>query len=183
MPLYEFMCAECGKEFELLVGFSKADDPQTCPTCGSKHSQRKVSSFAMGGSSSGGGAISSAPVRSPFLERVPARLTVCRPKRDCSQKARDAIMQLESPDAKNALKTRLRRVEGQMRGVQKMVDDDRDCQEILQQLAAIRSAVQNASEFFLRTYAKECLTRAGDSESINREQLIEDVMRLMVKIR
>jgi CsoR family transcriptional regulator, copper-sensing transcriptional repressor len=84
-------------------------------------------------------------------------------------------MQLESPDAKNALKTRLRRVEGQMRGVQKMVDDDRDCQEILQQLAAIRSAVQNASEFFLRTYAKECLTRAGDGETDNRDELIENV--------
>jgi DNA-binding FrmR family transcriptional regulator len=92
-------------------------------------------------------------------------------------------MQLESTDAKEALKTRLRRVEGQMRGVQKMVDDDRDCQEILQQLAAIRSAVQNASEFFLRTYAKECLARAGASDNLNREELIDDVMRLMVKIR
>ena len=92
-------------------------------------------------------------------------------------------MQLESIDAKDALKTRLRRVEGQMRGVQKMVDDDRDCQEILQQLTAIRSAVQNASEFFLRTYAKECLVRAGESDDLNREDLIDDVMRLIVKIR
>ena len=92
-------------------------------------------------------------------------------------------MQLESTDAKDALKLRLRRVEGQMRGVQKMVDEDRDCQEILQQLAAIRSAVQNASEFFLRTYAKECLVRAGDSEDVDREELIDAVMRLMVKIR
>lgn len=92
-------------------------------------------------------------------------------------------MQLESADAKVALKARLRRVEGQMRGVQKMLDEDRDCQEILQQLAAIRSAVHNASEFFLRTYAKECLVRAGDSEGVDREQLIDDVMRLMVKIR
>jgi len=92
-------------------------------------------------------------------------------------------MHLESTDAKDALKTRLRRVEGQMRGVQKMVDDERDCQEILQQLAAIRSAVQNASEFFLRTYAKECLSRAGASDEVDREELIDDVMRLMVKIR
>jgi putative FmdB family regulatory protein len=67
MPLYEFVCAECGKEFELLVGFSKADEAQTCPSCGGRHSQRKVSSFAMGGSSSSGGAaFSSAPVSSPF---------------------------------------------------------------------------------------------------------------------
>ena len=66
MPLYEFVCAGCGQEFELLVGFSKADDPQTCPSCGSKQSNRKVSSFAMGGSSSSGGTFSSAPVSSPF---------------------------------------------------------------------------------------------------------------------
>jgi DNA-binding FrmR family transcriptional regulator len=92
-------------------------------------------------------------------------------------------MQLESVDAKVALKSRLRRVEGQMRGVQRMVDEDRDCQEILQQLAAIRSAVQNASEFFLRTYAKECLVRAGAGDDDDREALIDDVMRLMVKIR
>lgn len=92
-------------------------------------------------------------------------------------------MQLESPDAKAALMLRLRRVEGQMRGVQKMVEEDRDCQEILQQLAAIRSAVQNASELFLRTYARECLTRAGSGEEVDREELIDDVMRLMVKIR
>ena len=92
-------------------------------------------------------------------------------------------MQLESTNAKDALKKRLSRVEGQMRGVQKMVDDDRDCQEILQQLTAIRSAVQNASEFFLRTYAKECLTRAGGSDAVDREQLIDDVMRLMAKVR
>ena len=92
-------------------------------------------------------------------------------------------MNLESTTAKDALKVRLRRVEGQMRGVQKMVDDDRDCQEILQQLAAIRSAVQNASEFFLRTYAKECLARAEGGEVADREALIDDVMRLVVKVR
>ncbi len=68
-------------------------------------------------------------------------------------------MKLESDAAKEALKVRLRRIEGQVRGVQKMVDDDRDCREILQQLTAIRAAVQNASEVFLRTYAKECLAR------------------------
>jgi CsoR family transcriptional regulator, copper-sensing transcriptional repressor len=92
-------------------------------------------------------------------------------------------MQLESIAAKDALKVRLRRVEGQVRGVQKMVDEDRDCQEILQQLAAIRSAVQNASEFFLRTYAKECLARADGSDATDREQLIDDVLHLIAKVR
>ncbi len=114
------------------------------------------------------------------LERVPAKQTVCLHTWNCSE-GEYSKMQLESSDAKDTFKTRLRRVEGQMRGVQKMVDDDRDCQEIIQQLSAIRSAVQNASEFFLLTYAKECLTRAGYGDT--NEELIDDVMRLMVKIR
>ena len=49
MPLYEFVCDECETGFELLVGFSQADQPQTCPTCGGLHTHRKVSTFAMGG--------------------------------------------------------------------------------------------------------------------------------------
>lgn len=92
-------------------------------------------------------------------------------------------MQIESDAAKDTLKVRLRRIEGQVRGVQKMVDDNRDCQEILQQLAAIRAAVQNASDVFLRTYAKECLTRADQSASPEREALIDDVMKIIVRIR
>lgn len=67
MPLYEFICDECGQAFELLVGFSQADAAHTCPNCGGEQTHRKVSSFAMGGSSSSGSAaIPAAPVRSPF---------------------------------------------------------------------------------------------------------------------
>jgi len=67
MPLYEYECDECGQGFELLVGFSQADKAKKCPGCGGEKTHRKVSSFAMGGSSrSGSGAVSSAPVSSPF---------------------------------------------------------------------------------------------------------------------
>jgi len=67
MPLYEFVCDECGQGFELLVGFSQADKAHKCPSCGGEQTHRKVSSFAMGGSSSGGSAsFSPAPARSPF---------------------------------------------------------------------------------------------------------------------
>ena len=90
---------------------------------------------------------------------------------------------LESKAAKDALKVRLRRVEGQVRGVQKMVDDNRDCHEILQQLAAIRAAVQNASELFLQTYAKECLARTDHIDGAERDALIDNVMKMIVKIR
>ncbi len=66
MPLYEFVCDECGQPFELLVGFSQADEAQTCPTCGGEQTHRKMSSFAMGASSSGSPVMPAAPARSPF---------------------------------------------------------------------------------------------------------------------
>ena len=55
------------------------------------------------------------------------------------------------------LKKRLHRIEGQVRGVAKMIDDDRDCREVVQQLTAIRSAVQQVSLLVVRAYAADCL--------------------------
>ena len=50
-----------------------------------------------------------------------------------------------SPEVKADLVTRLHRIEGQVRGVEKMVQEERDCGAILQQMSAIRSAVHHAS--------------------------------------
>ena len=54
-------------------------------------------------------------------------------------------MELRSPEVKADLVARLQRIEGQVRGVEKMVLEDRECGAILQQMTAIRSAVHNAS--------------------------------------
>ncbi|MBI5290252.1 MAG: metal-sensitive transcriptional regulator, partial [Chloroflexi bacterium] len=50
-------------------------------------------------------------------------------------------LKIANTAVKEDLQKRLRRIEGQVRGVQKMLDEDRECHEIIQQLAAIRSAV------------------------------------------
>ncbi len=46
MPLYEYRCQNCGHKFELLRGFSQADEPATCPACGQSNGQRLLSLFA-----------------------------------------------------------------------------------------------------------------------------------------
>jgi CsoR family transcriptional regulator, copper-sensing transcriptional repressor len=66
-------------------------------------------------------------------------------------------MEARSSELKTELAHRLRRIEGQVRGVQRMVDEDRDCPEILQQMAAIRSATHQASLLLARAYAARCL--------------------------
>lgn len=67
-------------------------------------------------------------------------------------------MKVESTEARDRIHRRLRRIEGQVRGVQRMLDDERDCQEIVQQLAAIRAAVQQAGLDVMRIYAAQCLS-------------------------
>ncbi|HAH96864.1 MAG TPA: FmdB family transcriptional regulator [Firmicutes bacterium] len=55
MPLYEFICASCGKKFEELCRTSEQTDVR-CPACGSEKAARQLSAFACkgGGSSCGG---------------------------------------------------------------------------------------------------------------------------------
>jgi DNA-binding FrmR family transcriptional regulator len=79
------------------------------------------------------------------------------------------------------LQKRLRRIEGQVRGVQKMLDEERDCHEIIQQLAAIRSAVQGASLMFMKQYASDCLMNADPSDRASRSMLVDDLIGLLGK--
>ncbi len=60
-------------------------------------------------------------------------------------------------DSKADLIKRLRRIEGQMRGVQKMVQEDRACEDILHQLNAVSEAVRSASMIVCEKYAIECM--------------------------
>jgi len=78
--------------------------------------------------------------------------------------------------------TRLRRIEGQVRGVEKMVDEDRDCHEILQQLNSIRSAVQGASMMFLNEVASDCLLSIESIDRGKREKVLEDMLSLIRKV-
>jgi len=84
-----------------------------------------------------------------------------------------------SAEAKTDLGKRLRRLEGQVRGVQKMLDEDRDCQEVVQQLAAIRSAAHQISLLLVRSYAAECLMDGSRSTA---QQAINELVDVLTKV-
>lgn len=99
-------------------------------------------------------------------------------------------MKIQNPEVKDSLIRRLRRIEGQVRGVQGMLAEERDCREVMQQLAAIHSAVQGASRFFLQEYATACLLEMdGAPDEVDsladrqnqREKLVQDMLDLLGK--
>jgi DNA-binding FrmR family transcriptional regulator len=75
-------------------------------------------------------------------------------------------VKLANASAKADLLRRVRRVEGQARGIAKMIEEDRDCGEILQQLAAIRSAAHQATVMLVKAYAAECMVSESSPEEI-----------------
>ena len=93
------------------------------------------------------------------------------------------MTKVRSHAVKDELQTRLRRIEGQVRGVQRMIDDDRECHEIVQQLNAVNAAVRNATHHFVRAYAKECLTRAKELDYRESRVMLDQLMDLMARVK
>lgn len=72
-----------------------------------------------------------------------------------------------SPEELTKVANRLRRAQGQIGGVLRMIEDGRDCQDIVTQLAAVRRAVDRAGFSIIATGLKQCVTEAherGDAE-------------------
>lgn len=81
---------------------------------------------------------------------------------------------------KNSLLLRLRRVEGQVKGIQKMVDEDKSCQDILVQISAAKAALHKVGGLILEEYVEDCLFHQLQSDE-NREELLKDLLDLVVK--
>jgi DNA-binding FrmR family transcriptional regulator len=93
------------------------------------------------------------------------------------------MINTDNPKTKEAIKNRLSRIEGQLRGVQKMIDADRDCREILQQLIAIRAGVQSASLSFMQDVTRECLLKTEDQADPEAQRvLMNDLIQMLGKI-
>src|SRR5229473_3115372 len=81
---------------------------------------------------------------------------------------------------KQQLLTRLRRIEGQVRGVEGMVEEDRYCIDILTQISAAQAALDKVALGLLDDHAKHCVVDAGDTERGEKtEELMAAVGRLL----
>jgi len=75
---------------------------------------------------------------------------------------------------KQQIQTRLKRIEGQVRGIQRMVDENRYCIDILTQISAIHESLRKVSEALLRDHLDHCVTNAIDSGDRREKERIYD---------
>jgi DNA-binding FrmR family transcriptional regulator len=80
---------------------------------------------------------------------------------------------------KDALLNRLRRIEGQVRGVEKMVDEERYCIDILTQIGAIQSAVDAVALKLLDDHVRHCV---ADSEGSERVEKLDELMAAVERL-
>ena len=83
-------------------------------------------------------------------------------------------------DIKASLQRRLGRIEGQVRGLSKMVDDDRYCIDIVTQISAVRAALRRVEEEILRDHVAHCVEHAISSG--NKADQREKIAELMAVI-
>jgi DNA-binding FrmR family transcriptional regulator len=81
---------------------------------------------------------------------------------------------------KDQLRSRLRRVEGQVRGVERMVEEDRYCIDILTQIGAVQAALDKVALGLLDDHARHCVIGAeADKQADRTDELMSAVGRLM----
>lgn len=85
------------------------------------------------------------------------------------------------PDIKERNLKRLRRIEGQVRGLQRMVEDDRYCADILTQISSVHEALRAVGRELMRNHLKHCASSAIRSGDADAEAMYDELIEMMYK--
>jgi CsoR family transcriptional regulator, copper-sensing transcriptional repressor len=85
------------------------------------------------------------------------------------------------PDIKQRNLKRLRRIEGQVRGLQKMVEEDRYCAEIMTQISSVHEALRAVGRELMRNHLKHCATAAIKSGDGKADAMYDELVEMMYK--
>ncbi len=80
------------------------------------------------------------------------------------------------------LKNRVKRMEGQLRGILKMMEENKDCKEVITQLSAVRSAVDRTMGVIVSTNLVDCVVEA-EKNGERMDEVIKEAVNLLVKSR
>jgi DNA-binding FrmR family transcriptional regulator len=79
-------------------------------------------------------------------------------------------------------KNRIKRVEGQLRGILKMMDEEKECKEVVTQLSAVRSAIDRAIAVIVSSNLEQCIRDAVETGE-ETSNYIDEAVKLLVKSR
>jgi CsoR family transcriptional regulator, copper-sensing transcriptional repressor len=85
------------------------------------------------------------------------------------------------PEIKASNLTRLRRIEGQVRGLQKMVDEDRYCADVLTQISSVHEALRSVARELMRNHLKHCATSAIAAGPESADAMYDELVELMYR--
>lgn len=80
------------------------------------------------------------------------------------------------------VKNRVKRIEGQIRGILKMMEDDKDCKDVIIQLSAVKSALDRTIGVIVSSNLVDCVRNANENGQ-DAEDLVKEAVNLLVKSR
>lgn len=83
------------------------------------------------------------------------------------------------PDIKDRNLKRLRRIEGQVRGLQKMLDEDRYCPDVMVQIASVHEALRAVARELMRNHLRHCVTQAVRAGGAEAEATYDELLELI----
>jgi DNA-binding FrmR family transcriptional regulator len=86
-------------------------------------------------------------------------------------------------DYNDQIKNRIKRIEGQVRGILRMMDENKDCKEVITQLSAARTAIDRTIGVVVSSNLVDCVQKANESGENRMEDLVKDAVNLLVKSR
>ncbi|AVQ98651.1 copper-sensitive operon repressor [Oceanobacillus picturae] len=80
------------------------------------------------------------------------------------------------------VKNRMKRIEGQVRGLLKMIEEEKDCRDVVTQMTAVRSALDRTAALIVSTNLEQCIREEKDKGESS-EDLIKEAVNLLVRSR
>jgi DNA-binding FrmR family transcriptional regulator len=98
---------------------------------------------------------------------------------DVHSTARKAVA--VDPEIKTANLKRLRRIEGQIRGLQKMIEEDRYCADIVIQISSVQEALRGIGRALMRNHLRHCTTKALKEGGVQATEMYDELLELVYK--
>ena len=92
------------------------------------------------------------------------------------------VAMTEATQSNAAVLVRLRRIEGQIRGLHRMVDEDEQCMDVLTQISAVTKALQSVAILMLEGHLSECVTSAMGDDTVDMDEKLHEVTAAIARL-